>query len=119
MSDNATIDRTALERLLDLGGASFVVEMIDVFCGHTPQLIAAAREGLSRGEIPAVERAAHSLKSSAANLGATELRSLAQETEEQARALDLDGLAERVEQLDSAFGRARALLEKEREGLSP
>ncbi len=57
-------------------------------------------------------RAAHSLKSNSANLGATTLSGLAKELEMIARAGTLDGAAERLPRVEAETEQARAALEQ-------
>ena len=75
------IDPAAVERLSRLGGVTLVREMIDLFfedaTGHMATLHA-ADEHSSPAD---VERAAHSLKTSAGNLGATGLLRVAERIE--------------------------------------
>ena len=53
-------------------GAEFIGELIDTYCQETPQLIAALQQALAQGDAPAFQRAAHSIKSTSASLGAME-----------------------------------------------
>jgi HPt (histidine-containing phosphotransfer) domain-containing protein len=76
------------------GDEGFVSELIQGFADDAPALIAAAREGLERGDAAEVRRAAHTLKSNAATFGAHALSQLSRELEEAAKAEDLgDGNA--------------------------
>lgn len=59
--------------LQDLGGEEFVHEMIDLFLDLTPQKFTEARQTLAAGDWVSSRRAIHSIKSSAANLGAVRL----------------------------------------------
>lgn len=80
------VDPGALERLNRIGGQEFLVEMIELFLEHSPQRLDAAREAYRDGEVSAVYRAAHSLKSTAANLGASALQDAAARVEDRAAA---------------------------------
>ena len=74
--DAETIDDAVQARLVRLGGQRLQRRMIEAFLTHTSaraEAIAAA--GIS-GDLQAMEVAAHSLKSSAGNLGAERLRHL-------------------------------------------
>lgn len=90
MSDSV-IDPEALARLVEWGGDRLRSQMIHLFLESTPDRIRQIREGLERDEVELVERGAHSLKSSAANLGAERLRELSGEMEERAHRGDLAG----------------------------
>ncbi|MFN4258662.1 MAG: Hpt domain-containing protein [Gemmataceae bacterium] len=65
-----------LENLKRLGGAGFVREMIDLFITHGTKQVEAARQASASGDWKTIERTAHSLKSSAGNIGAVELAQL-------------------------------------------
>jgi HPt (histidine-containing phosphotransfer) domain-containing protein len=74
------------------------------------------RRALGAGDVDALRRAAHSLKSNAASFGATPLSTQARDLETLARSGGLDGAAPRVERLAEECERvARALREVERE----
>jgi HPt (histidine-containing phosphotransfer) domain-containing protein len=96
---SADFDPTALRRLHEAGGADLVQQMVRLFLEHTPSRITILRSGLDGGDRAEMERAAHSMKSSAAHLGLESLRSQAariEELAEQGRAVDLRPLVERV-----------------------
>jgi HPt (histidine-containing phosphotransfer) domain-containing protein len=71
------IDAEALERLLGVGGRDLLVRIIDLFLENAPKRLAAIRDGIAGEAWYEAERAAHSMKSSAANLGLKEVRDLA------------------------------------------
>ncbi|MBL8797243.1 MAG: Hpt domain-containing protein [Planctomycetia bacterium] len=81
-----------LAQLRQMGGPPFVQKMIALFVEHTPPRLAGIRQGLAQGDLAAVEFAAHSLKSSAGNLGADRVQELAQEIESLAAARQGDTL---------------------------
>jgi HPt (histidine-containing phosphotransfer) domain-containing protein len=76
VSDDA-LDPSAIERLVRIGGAKLARQMIELFLQHGPDRVALAESGLSLGELRQVEHAAHSIKSSAGNVGATRLQEIA------------------------------------------
>lgn len=86
MSTLALLDEAAVDRLREWGGSALVARMIDLFIELGPERLSQIRSGSANGEPETVERAAHSLKSSAANLGAERLRARAAELEEAAMA---------------------------------
>lgn len=90
--------------------------MIDLFLTHAEPRVAAAREGLRAGDLAAVERAGHSLKSTAANLGAMMLSGLAAEVEQAAAAGDAASLEALLPRLDASCRSALDRLRVEREG---
>jgi CheY-like chemotaxis protein len=102
------IDRAVLTRLSQsMGGDdAFVAELIDQFLADAPGYVAAVREGLAADDAEAVRRAAHTLKSNAATLGANELADRSRELETTAATGSLEGGAERLEPMEHALGRA-------------
>jgi HPt (histidine-containing phosphotransfer) domain-containing protein len=118
-SQPTVIDPVALERLKRLGGGKLLRDMLDLFLEHTPVRMAAAAASFSQGDLAGVNQAAHSLKSSAANLGARTLRDYAEQVEHVAAGEQAGDLASLIAHLQEAFAQARAALEKERQGLQP
>jgi len=114
MTTEPTLDPEALERLRTLGGPTLLAKMIDLFLENTPKRLAAAGAGESSGNWYEVERAAHSLKSSAANLGLTGLQSLAREVEEFAERRQADRVGPLLRELEALFPAVKARLERER-----
>jgi HPt (histidine-containing phosphotransfer) domain-containing protein len=108
------LDAQALERLHRLGGKQLVDRMIDLFSTHTGPTVAQALASFAAGDYEGVERAAHSLKSSAANLGAEELKYLAEEIEQAAPSASRPKLEPLMAQLQSALERALHRLQQER-----
>jgi HPt (histidine-containing phosphotransfer) domain-containing protein len=100
-----------LARLDDIGGADFVCEMIGLFLEHSPPRLQAARAGLQAGDLAAVARAVHPLKSSAGNLGADTVQSLSEHIEQQAMAGVGDALPALLIQLEDAYRQVQARLE--------
>src|SRR4051812_4141338 len=67
-------------------GEDFLLELIDIYKQDTPQRLAGLRQALAQGDLEALRREAHTLKSSSAQLGATVLSDMAKEMEALARA---------------------------------
>ncbi len=116
--ERALVDESALMRLYALGGTSLVRELIGTFLKNTPQRLDDARSGLAAGNMEAVMRVGHSLKSSCANTGATAMREIAARIEESALAQRYEGLAGDVQRLSEAFDAVRPLLEARRQAAS-
>ena len=74
MTNERVLDGTALARLEKLGGRALVRQMIELYLANGPERIRALREGAAAGDATRVERAAHTMKSSAGNLGAIRLQ---------------------------------------------
>lgn len=113
--DTTEIDPEALARLEEWGGEGLLTQMIQLFLESTPERLAQIREGLERGDRELLERGAHSLKSSAANLGAERLRGLASAMEERAHRGEVVGLASLLTDLEGAHAAASDALRRIRE----
>ena len=114
MAEEEAIEGAALDRLLRIGGQEFLLEMIDLFLENAPQRIRAARDAVEAGDADGVYRAAHSLKSTAANLGARPLQRLAERLESRAAEGDVEALPPLVEEVARRYEQVRHRLESER-----
>ena len=117
MSDQPIIDPNAIERLKEWGGLELPRKMIDLFLSHSSERMNQIREGLSTSTPRKAETGAHSLKSSAGNLGAVQLQRLAQEAELLAEKEDIAGLTEMLPAIEVAFGAACDELKRLLEGM--
>ena len=111
------IDTSAIQRLDSIGGSVLVGRMIDLLLTNAPERLEKALAGNRDGDLKAVEEALHSLKSSAGNLGATQLQRLAGISEERAEAGEAEGMDTRLEEIVAEWERVRAELESVRKGL--
>lgn len=84
-STNVTLDPASLNTLREIGGNALVEDVLNLFRTNTEQHIATLRTGLRNRDREAVRHAAHSLKSTAANIGALNLAELARVLENAAR----------------------------------
>ena len=111
-----TLDQAAMTRLLEITGGDqrFVDELIDTFIGDAKTQIEALQAAGAAGDIAAVVRPAHSLKSNAANVGATVLGDLCRTLEVDARAGDVPDMATRIEAVETEFRAVSAALLAER-----
>jgi HPt (histidine-containing phosphotransfer) domain-containing protein len=102
-----------LGRLHRLGGTKLVRGMIDLFLKTGSEKIATARDGARSGDLRVLERAMHSLRSSAGNMGAEAVEDLATRLEQLAAAREGATLLPLLADLEEAFARAKvSLLEK-------
>jgi two-component system, sensor histidine kinase and response regulator len=111
--DEQTLDTQVLDRLRSLqggGGPSLLAELVELFSQDAPAHLAGLKEALARGDHRAAERAAHTLKGSAGNLGAARLAAICHATE--AAVSSPGGVApELVAELEAEFARAIAGLQ--------
>ncbi|MCC7549630.1 MAG: Hpt domain-containing protein [Burkholderiales bacterium] len=84
----AELDRAALETIRSIsdGSDDLLRQVVCLFVDSTPALLEDIEAGLKNGEMDRLRMAAHTLKSSAANLGATVLGDMARQLETAARA---------------------------------
>jgi len=117
MTDTQPIlDREVIATLRELGGEddpALFVELVNLFLADTPERLQTMREALDKRDLTAVERAAHALKSSSANLGALGLSHLFREIESAGRERDLDRTASLVERARPEYERVEAALRSE------
>lgn len=114
MSDESGLNPAAIAKLRKLGGDKFVGDMIDLFFQYAPQRLAAARAGALAGDLQAVEKAVHPLKSSAGQIGARWVQDLAAQIEKLAVDKQADAIQPLLPQLEEAITRVKPLLEAER-----
>ena len=110
------LNRAAFERLRTAMGAGFLDELLSTFVEDTQELLGTMRRAFGEKDPDALRRAAHSLKSNAASVGAMTLSSLARDLEMLAKSGNVDGARARVDRLAVECERVtRALREVERE----
>jgi HPt (histidine-containing phosphotransfer) domain-containing protein len=81
------------------------------WCGEqSPKLLRELQRGAQAQDADAIVRAAHSLRSSSANLGATRLASLCQELETSARLQQIDAASRLLAALESEYLKVCAVL---------
>jgi two-component system sensor histidine kinase/response regulator len=113
----SSLDRDALNKIyaLERGGATgLVARLIELYLRESPPLIEALKQADQAGDLAALGAAAHTLKSSSANVGAMKLRALSAELERQARARAVeDAAAGQVEAIEQEFAAVQVLLRRE------
>ena len=119
MKPEPVLDPAAIERLREWGGPSLPQRLIEIFLSQVPGRMELIQSGGAGRDAHAVETGAHSLKSSAGNLGAVRLQRLAGEAEALARDGRMEELVDRLGELEEAFTSAceelRSLLERMKE----
>jgi HPt (histidine-containing phosphotransfer) domain-containing protein len=116
MDDTQVIDPAAHDRLIEWGGSKLLREMVRLFLENTGARMEMISSGFETGEAGLVEHGAHSLKSSAANVGAEMVRALAQQLETLASRGDVDAARDLHEPLRAAVTAADARLRDMIEG---
>ena len=112
MPGSEDLDQPTLAALLDsLGGdVDFLKELVDAYLDSTPGLFAAMRRAAAAGDGAGLQRAAHSLKSGSANMGALALAALCKQLEDMGKSGALDGAVELIAAAEAAYGDVAAAL---------
>jgi CheY-like chemotaxis protein/HPt (histidine-containing phosphotransfer) domain-containing protein len=116
VSESSVIDPAAYEELVASTGGDpdFIRELIDTYLSDAPELFAQMRGALTSGDAETFRRAAHSLKSNSASLGALVLSAQAKELEFMGKAGTLEGAAAKIAAADVEYARVKAALENKR-----
>ncbi len=120
-SPGRVLNRDALAQLRDLdpdGGTGFMREIAAKFIGVTPTYIARFSDWRAQ-ERALVERSAHSLKSSAAILGANELAALAASLESACRRDDADEISRYAAEIETEWERVLPAMQEVAAGNTP
>ena len=109
----STIDSQSIEELraMNPGDDSFLRELIQIYLDDSPQRIDEIEECLEKGDAIRLTRAAHSLKGSSANFGATQLRAISEKIEHLGREGAMAQVPAEIPELKAEFGRVKAALE--------
>ena len=111
-NDNV-IDMTVIETLRELGGdddPGLVGELIDLYLLDAPDRLRELEQALEERDVDLLERAAHTLKSASANIGAIFLSDLCQDLECLAREASIETAGELVAKSLEAFDDAQQAL---------
>lgn len=106
------LDMSVIASLRELGGgdSSLLCELIDLFLADAPKHVATIEAALESGDASELERAAHSLKSSCANIGALSMSTLCFDLEVMGRENAIDGRPELLTEVRDRFTSVRAAL---------
>jgi len=110
-TDATILDPAALERLEEWGGPGLSKEIVQLFLDHGPVRMDQIRGALDGEDLETPERGAHSLKSSAANVGAQHVQRVASEVEAAASDGDLQRVRDLIPNLEQAYAQAARELE--------
>jgi two-component system, sensor histidine kinase and response regulator len=109
----APLDAAVLSGLRELGDADLISELADMFLDDAESRLAALREALQSGDASALERAAHTLKGSSGNMGATKMAAMCAELQEACASGDLGRAPFVLARLEEELARVRPALEGE------
>jgi two-component system sensor histidine kinase/response regulator len=112
-ADHAIIDQKPLDSIRKLqrpGTPSILDKVIDIYFRDAPRQIASMRDSIAAGDRTTLKRAAHTLKSNSANLGAHELADLCNELEVDAGGAPLENATSSVERIAREYARVHPAL---------
>jgi len=113
MPESSVLDPQAIENLRALNPGDndeFLREIAQIFLEDTPKRITELDQSALTGDVEKFTRAAHSIKGSSANIGATSLRAAAEKLEHQSRVQGIAGAADLVDQVKTEFVRTQSAL---------
>jgi HPt (histidine-containing phosphotransfer) domain-containing protein len=115
----APVDREALARLRRLRGedeSDIVAELAGMFLEDARSRLVAVEEALQKGDAPAVERAAHTLKGGSGSMGARGMSGLCAQLQDIGASGDLSQGSELLGRIREELGRVERVLEAEVSG---
>jgi CheY-like chemotaxis protein len=111
--ENSPLEPEPLAKIRALqrpGAPDLLAKVIGVYLDNSPALVQRLCEAVAQGNSMALREAAHSLKSSSANLGAAQLAGLCKELEQMGRDGQLQGAAEKLSALQQHYLLVRTAL---------
>ena len=115
MPETPIIDPEAIENLRSLNpddNDEFLREIVGIFLEDTPKRLTELDECLARQDVRGFTRAAHSIKGSSANVGASYLRSAAERLEHESNGEGLANVAAQITEVRNRFIDAKAELQR-------
>ncbi len=105
MSTQPVIDPTIFARFFEsLGGeVEFLNEVVEEYLTSSPGLFASMQQAIAAGEAPALQRAAHSLKTGSATFGALAFAAQCKELEDIGKMGMLERAEEKFKALEAAY----------------
>ncbi len=116
--DPQVLDLAVIDELRELGGEEdpqLLFELIELFLEDAPARLAEMEEALDAQNLDGMRRAAHTLKSSSANMGAVMFSQLCKDLELAARESDASGFRETHASCHSAYQAFEAELRRLRD----
>ena len=104
------LETEPIARLREMGkalGNDVPRRILELFLGDSPTRLASLRRGIAEGDARAVERAAHALKGSSANLGASNFAEHCHQLEKLSANAVPAGAASRLVALEAEYSRVR------------
>jgi HPt (histidine-containing phosphotransfer) domain-containing protein len=117
----AAIDRQVLDQLgkvLTNGKPELLGRVVNLYINESPKLLQRLKQAEAAGDARELAGAAHSLKSSSANVGGNALSRHCEELEQAARRADLEAARSALAKVEAEHGRVQAALAAELEQLT-
>jgi len=102
----------ALRELSPEGDSEFLRELIGIYLADTPKQLTKLEEAITRQDADLVVRAAHTIKGSSGNFGATGFAQLAQEMEAHGKSNNLAAAAAALPEFKNRFAQVVAALQQ-------
>ena len=106
------LDQSVLEGLRELGGQELLEELKDLFLEQAPAHLEALRRAVTEEDALSIERAAHTLKGSCGNMGASRMMAICIALEGVGHTGEMERALVLVERLDAELERVRGALER-------
>lgn len=116
MRELPILDLEAIHRLREWGGEGLPRKMVEIFLANSPSRMDQIRKGIEEADSRNVEAGAHSLKSSAGNVGGLRLQELLKEVEALGASQELQEARGRLPTLAEVFQETCRALEDYLEG---
>ena len=112
MAESEAMDRAVFDGLLTSIGddREFLQELIETYLDDAPKLLETLHAALAANNADGFRRAAHSLKSTSANLGAMVFSGMCKELEEMGKTGSLDCAGVKIAAAEEEYVRVRAAL---------
>ena len=94
------VDTSNLDMLKDIIGDE-LKDVLNIYIETTPDIIMKIQEAIATQSVSSVQLQAHTLKGSAANIGANQLSAMSAEMEQKAKQSDMDGLPELLSKIET------------------
>lgn len=104
----------ALKKMIGENAEKIVAELIDCYTQDTTQLLQTMNNAVDSDDAIALRKAAHTLKSSSATLGAITLSQLSKELETMSADENTSEISSKVKQIVAEFARVKAALQAKR-----
>ncbi|MGC2061770.1 MAG: ATP-binding protein [Thermodesulfovibrionales bacterium] len=109
--DHKTLDRLA--RLQKGGAPDLVTRILSIYLADSSGLLSRLHKAVMEGSASEIQKAAHSLKSSSANVGAMQLSSLCKRLEAMGRVNSTEGAGELLAGIDAEYRAVESALREE------